>query len=222
MLFTQRQFGAVLTLLVAAASRSVFGQEVKYEDGADGIRYQVTRQTIQRQVPIQSMQEQQQTSYRQQVTTENVQHQQVYNVPVTQYQIVSRLNGRWNPFVQPYWTHHYQPVTTWQQQVGTVQIPVTRVAWAPETRTVQVPVTQYRTANEEVVRRVAVGGVPSSSTALASRPLNSGPSATISPMQGSSAATSLASRPLGGEALSSDPPRQAQSWQPPSTTTSRY
>ncbi len=222
MRFTLRHFGLVLIFLVAAAPRPVFGQEVKYEDGADGIRYQVTRQTIQRQVPIQSMQEQQQTSYRQQVTTENVQHQQMYNVPVTQYQIVSRLNGRWNPFVQPYWTHHYQPVTTWQQQVGTVQIPVTRVAWAPETRTVQVPVTQYRTANEEVVRRVAVGGVSNTNTALASRSLGSGPSATISPLAGSSSATSLASRPLGGEALTSDPPRQAQSWQPPSTTTSRY
>jgi hypothetical protein len=219
MLFTQRRASAALLLSIIVA-QPLRADEVKYEDGPDGIRYQVTRRTIQRQVPISATQEQQQTTYRQQVTTENVQHQQIYNVPVTQYQIVSRLNGRWNPFIQPYWTHHYQPVTTWQQQVGTVQIPVSRVAWAPETRTVQVPVTQYRTANEEVVTRVAVGAVPNSNTALAARPLTSGPSATISPLQNGAASTSIASRPMGGEALTSDPPRQATGWQTPPT--SRY
>jgi hypothetical protein len=195
--------------------------EVKYEDGADGIRYQVTRRTIQKQIPVTEYRDQPQTTYLQQVTTENVQHQQVYQVPVTQYQIVSRLNGRWNPFITPYWTHHYEPVTTWQTQVGTVQIPVSRVAWAPQTRTVQVPVTQYRTANEEVLTRVAVGPVPNSNTALASRPLtSSAPSATISPLPAGGAQTSIASRPLGGEAMQSDPPRQATGWQSPST--SRY
>lgn len=217
-----RSLGLALTLIASAGWSAASAQEVKYEDGADGIRYQVIRQTIQRQIPVTVMQDQQQTTYRQQVTTENVQHQQVYQVPVTQYRLVSELSGRWNPFVTPYWTHRYEPVTTWQQQVGTVQIPVSRVAWTPETRTVQTPVTQYRTTNEEIVRRVAVGPVSNPNTALASRPAGAGPSATISPLAGVAPPTAVASRPLGGEALTSDPPRQANSWQPPAATPSRY
>jgi hypothetical protein len=223
MLFNQRGAGAALFLLAMVAGRPVHAQ-AQYED-VNGVRFQVTRQVVPRQIPVTKTQEQQSTTYRQQVTTENVQHQQVYNVPVTQYQIVSRLHGRWNPFVQPYWTHHYQPVTTWQQQVGTVQIPVTKVAWAPETRTVQQPVTTWETHNQEIVTKTPIGPTPlggASNTALASRPLSGGssPSATISPMTSGSPAASVASRPLGGEALQSDPPRQATGWQAPPT--SRY
>jgi hypothetical protein len=216
MLFDLRGAAAAVALLVVGMAPA-HGQNVRYEDGADGLRYQITTQTVQRQVPVTVMKDQQQTTYRQQVTTENVQHQQVYNVPVTQYRIVSRLNGRWNPFVQPYWTHHYEPVTTWQQQVGTVQIPVTRVSMAPETRTVQVAATEYRTASEEVTHRVAVGAVPSTgaNTAWAARtPATAGPSATIAPLAGS-AATSIATRPIGGEKMESDIPRTT-------TGTSRY
>ena len=221
MLFHQRGVGAAL-LLIAASTAVPADAQVTYED-VGGIRYQVTRQTVPRQIPVTKTQEQQSTTYRQQVTTENVQHQQVYNVPVTQYRVVSRLNGRWNPFVEPYWTHHYEPVTSWQQQVGTVQIPVTRVAWAPETRTVQQPVTTWETHNQEIVMKTPIGPTPlggAPNTALASRPATSAPSATISPLSGSTAATSVASRPLGGEALQSDPPRQATGWEKP--TTSRY
>jgi hypothetical protein len=220
MLFHQRGVGAALLLIAASTAVPALAQ-VTYED-VGGIRYQVTRQTVPRQIPVTKTQEQQSTTYRQQVTTENVQHQQVYNVPVTQYRVVSRLNGRWNPFVQPYWTHHYEPVTSWQQQVGTVQIPVTRVAWAPETRTVQQPVTTWETHNQEIVMKTPIGPTPlggAPNTALASRPAPSAPSATISPLSGA-AATSVASRPLGGEALQSDPPRQATGWEKP--TTSRY
>jgi hypothetical protein len=220
MLITPRS--AAVLLLLAAVSQPALGDEVTYENGADGIRYQVTRRTIQRQIPVTEYQPQQQTTYQQQVVTQNVQHQQVYSVPVTQYQVVSRLHGRWNPFVTPYWTHHYAPVTTYQTQVGTVQIPVSRVSWAPVTQTVQAPVTQYRTANEEVVTKVALGPVPgaTANTALASKPLSGSPSATISPLQGPPAQTAIASRPLGGEAMQGDPPRQATGWQSPAT--SRY
>jgi hypothetical protein len=220
MLFTLRSAAALL--LLAAAPQPAIGDTVTYENGADGIRYQVTTRTSQRQFPVTQLQTQQQTTYQQQVVTQNVQHQQAYSVPVTQYQIVSRLHGRWNPFVTPYWTHHYAPVTTYQTQVGTVQIPVTRVSWAPVTQTVQAPVTQYRTANEQVVTKVALGPVPGAgaNTALASKPLNNSPTATLSPSQGAPAQTAIASRPLGGEALTSDPPRQATGWQSPAT--SRY
>lgn len=205
----------------AAASMAHAQQQVSYVDEG-GIRYQVTRQTVQRQVPVTEMREQQQTLYRQQVTTDTLQQQQLYNVPVTQYQLVSRLHGRWNPFMTPYWTHHYEPVTTWTQQVGTVQIPVNRVAWAPETRTVQAPVTTYRTANEEVVSRVAIGATPttggSQQMLAASAPTT--PSATLTPRAGAvtaaapAVASATASPTYGGTAMSSDPPRQGQGWQP--------
>jgi hypothetical protein len=225
MLFTPRGAAAALLVFASLNVRAANAQ-VDYVD-ENGIRYQVTRQVVPRSVPVTKTVDQTQTTYRQQVTTENMQHQQVYQVPVTQYQIVSRLNGRWNPFVQPYWTHHYEPVTTWQTQVGTVQIPVTRVAWAPETRTVPQQVTTWETHNQEIVTKTPIGpstiGGPGSNTALASRPLtSSSPSATISPLPAGSAQTQVASRPLGGEALTSDPPRQATGWQSPSTGASRY
>jgi hypothetical protein len=118
-------------------------------------------------------------------------------------------------------------VTVWQQQVATVQIPVTRMAWTPETRTVQQPVTTWKTANRVVETRTPIGAAPN--TALAAKPLSAGnPSATIAAVPNGSASSSpsvsVASRPVGGEALTSDPPRlgTAQQWQSPSTTHSRY
>ena len=185
-------------------------QSVREEVGADGRRYRVTTRTIQKQVPVTEMREQQQTTYRQQLTTQNLTHQQLYCVPVTQYKMVSRLRGRWNPLVTPYWTHEMRPVTTWHQQVGTVQIPGTQTAWVPETRTVQTPVTTYRTAEEPIETRVAWGNAPTG-RALASNspsaPLPARPSTT---------------RAIGGTALQNDPPRRNTEvgWRPPSE--SRY
>jgi hypothetical protein len=223
----RRGWVAALSMTAAFCVRPADGQSVQYEDGADGIRYQVTRQVVATQIPVTESQQQQQTTYRQQVTTENVPHQQVYNVPITQYQIVSELHGRWNPFITPYWTQRYEPVTTWQQQVATVQIPVSRVAWVPETRTVQQPVTNWKVANREIVTRTPIGGIPSgasSNTSMAAaRPLTSStPSATLTPTD--SASASIASRPVGGTAMQSDPPKQPGSgWQTsPATSGTRY
>src|SRR5688572_33180075 len=101
--------GAVLAIMVAAAIAARPGRaqsSVDYQD-VGGIRYQIQRTEVPTSIPVTEMREQQQTTYRQQVTTENVAHQQVYNVPITQDQIVSRLHGRWNPFTTPYCTHHY-------------------------------------------------------------------------------------------------------------------
>jgi len=205
-----------LLLTIVIAHRG-FTQEVNYEE-RNGIKYQVTRQVIKQQIPATVMRERQQTQYVQQVTTDTVNHQQVYCVPVTQYQMSSHLRGRWNPFVTPYWTYQLEPVTHWQQQVANVQIPVNRVAWVPQTTTVQVPVTEYRTAEKEIVTRVAVGDQRSGTSSRQARNRQStstGPSATIA------ARPSNASR-LGGVALENDPPRQATGeWQNPSRD-SRY
>ena len=197
--------GAIL-LSSAVPLRAQVTQEVR-----DG--YQITRRVSQRQVPVTEMRDQTQTTYRQQITTDNYQTQQLYSVPVTQYQMVSKLRGRWNPLITPYWTHEMKPVTTWTQQVATVSVPVTRSAWVPETRTVQVPVTTYRTAEEVTETRVALNPTAGSSNRAVAD--TRGPSATLA-ARPSSSRTSIASKPLGGVALENDPPRQATGWQPPS------
>lgn len=222
---------AALACLAATAMRSAGAQQTQIVDEG-GLRYEVTRQVIQRPVAVPEMRDQQQTIYRQQVTTENVQHQQVYSVPVTQYQLVSRMHNRWNPFSDPYYTYEYEPVTTWTQQTATVQIPVSRVTWAPETRTVQAPTTTYRTANEEVVHRRCIGPTP---TAMAAAPLNGAPSNGVqsngAPQTAAAGpSASLAARPsapasstpstAAGQKLTSDPPAKGSGWQPPAD--SRY
>ncbi len=199
---------ALITLVLAAAGLSVettLCQEVTYDTGADGVRYQVTRRVTERQVPVTVMQDRQQTVYQQQITTSTLSHQQLYSVPVTSYQWNSQLRGRWNPFVTPYWTHHLRPVTSWQTQIANVQIPVSQVAWAPQTRTVQVPVTEYRTAKEETVTRIAMN---EPRTLASAKPLN-GPTAVLAARP----STTTTSSPIGGRAMQSDPPRQATGWQ---------
>lgn len=209
---TRRMIVAALALVCGCGTQLAVGQEVR-EVVRDGVRYQETRRVTQRQVPVTVMQDRQQTVYTQQLTTNTLNHQQLYCVPNTSYQWDSRLRGRWNPFITPYWTYNLRPVTTWSTQVANVQIPVNQVAWVPQTQTVQVPVTGYRTAEEETVTRVAMDSTPTSSGLASARPLSS-PSATI------------AARPstrLGGVALENDPPRQATGgWQSPSTLGNRY
>jgi hypothetical protein len=217
----------LLTAFAIAATSGVQSLHAQQYEDVGGIRYQITRQEIPQQIAVPGTREQQVTTYRQQVTTENVQHQQVYHVPVTQYQVVSRLHGRWNPFVEPYWTHHYEPVTTWQQQVGTVQIPVQRVAVVPETRTVQQPVTNWQTATRVVESRIPIGPAPNGpggNTAMAAaQPLSSAPTASLTPVQ--SPATRVASNAYGGQQLTNDPPKYGNAaangnsgWQQPTTS----
>ena len=218
--------GIWATLALAAATAGVdsaTAQQQGFIDKPDGIRYQVIERQVPTQVPITEMRSQEQTTYRQQVTTENVQHQQVYHVPVTQYQVVSRLHNRWNPFAEPYWTHHYEPVTTWQQQVGTVQIPVNKVAVVPETRTVQQPITTWKTVNNTITEHRAIGPTPSgpgANTMMAgAQPQNNAASATLQPVQ-SPAARVASTNQLGGTQMHQDPPRYGAGnanagWGPP-------
>lgn len=150
--------------------------EVK-EETINGVRYQVTRQVVQQQMPVTIMRDQTQTVMTQQVVTETIPHQQVYTVPVTQYEMVATLHGRWNPFVEPYYTYEMQPVTYYQEQVASVQIPMTKVTWVPQTKTVQVPVTEYKMAEREVITRVALSGDDTGKT-YAAQPGSTQPAAT--------------------------------------------
>jgi hypothetical protein len=181
-----------LTCLAAAAVGAVaHGQATTtYEDGPDGVKYQVTRQVIQRSIPSTEYQSREQKVYRPQVTTEYQSYQQTYLTPVTEYRWEPHLRNWWNPFVEAYWTHELRPVTRWEARPATVQIPTARTNWVEETRTTQVPVTTYRTVAEEHVARVPVSVSPSSTTAVASRP-------------------------IGSQQLQSDPPRAPSPWAPP-------
>ncbi|MGI9430019.1 MAG: hypothetical protein ACR2NM_15270 [Bythopirellula sp.] len=212
MMVTRRRSVACLALLSGLLTGTTWGQETR-EVVRDGVRYQETRRVTQRQVPVTVMQNQNQMVYTQQLTTNTLNHQQLYCVPTTSYQWDSRLRGRWNPFVTPYWTYNLRPVTTWNTQLANVQIPVNKVAWVPQTRTVQVPVTTYRTAEEETVTRVAMNNAPSSTALASAQPQTSGPSATIAARPGTT---------LGGVRLQNDPPRQATGWQQPATSVNRY
>ena len=71
-----------LAMTAAVTSLPARAQTTTYED-IDGIRWQVTKRTV--QVPVQQTGSQQQTVYTQQVSTQTVQQQQLYSVPVTQY-----------------------------------------------------------------------------------------------------------------------------------------
>jgi len=194
---TARRRAIVMAALVSGLlARSAPAQEVKYET-INGIKYQVTTQVVKHQTPVTVMQDRQQTVYAQQVTTNNYSHQQLYNVPVTQYQWQSQLRGRWNPFATPYWTHNLRPVTTWRQQVANVQIPVNSVAWVPQTKTVQVPVTEYRTAERTITTRVAMN----EPRRLASAQPLSGRAVTI--------ATRPSTVEIGGRKMDNDPPKKA-------------
>jgi hypothetical protein len=193
--------------------------EVK-EEMINGVRYQVTRQVVQQQMPVTVMRDQTQTVLTQQVTTETIPHQQVYTVPVTQYEMVATLHGRWNPFVEPYYTYEMQPVTYYQEQVASVQIPMSKVTWVPQTKTVQVPVTEYKMGEREVITRVALTGgesnktyaaQPSANQTVTNQPVNMQP---YNSQPYTPPASSIASQPATGYPTSAMPLPTNSSAQP--------
>jgi hypothetical protein len=190
-------FTITYVLGTAIGSIAVGQTTTSYEDGADGVRYQVTRQVVQRSIPQTEIQTRQQTVYRPQITTEYQSYSQTYIRPVTQYQYVPHLRNWWNPLGQAYWTHDLQPVTTWVAQPATVQVPVARTNWVPEVQTTQVPVTTFKTVSDEHFHKQAVGVTAvASSTTVATQPVT-----------------------VGGQQYQSDLPRTASPWA--GTTTRR-
>lgn len=162
----------------------------------DGITYRETRQVVEQMMPVTTMKDQQQTVMTPKVSNETVAHQQVYSIPVTQYEVVPVLHGRWNPFAEPYYTYETQLVTRYQEQTVNVQIPVTKSEWVTETKTVQVPVTEYKMAKQEIVTTVALTGGDTNKTFASTQPNTQRP-VSIQAL-GSQPATSVASQPNNG------------------------
>jgi hypothetical protein len=110
-------------------------------------------------------------------------------IPITEYKPQPVLQGRWNPFIEPYYEYRYVPVTRWETRQETVNIPTVRYENKTETQTVQVPVTTMRLANEEYVRREIIG-----------RALGDAPA-------GGAAASTASRSGIGGISLKDPPPR---------------
>ena len=172
--------------------------QVTYEP-QDGIQYRVTRRLVTQQVPVTVMENRSQTVYKQQVKSQTINQQKSFCVPVTEYKKVSKLHGRWNPFVKPYRTEKLKPVTVWKQQVVSVPVPTSQLVWVPETKVVQVPVTNYRTVQKEEITRVAIGAAPTKATSVAStiRPIPNGLSATLVALPNYNPASGVVPSPVG-------------------------
>jgi hypothetical protein len=204
----KRTLTTMTWVATVALSAAVHGQTTTtYEDSPDGVKWQVTRQVVQRSIPTTEYQAREQKVYRPQVTTEYQSYQQTYLTPVTQYRVVPHLRNWWNPLGEAYWTNDIEPVTRWEARPATVQVPVAKTNWVEETQTAQVPVTTYRTVSEEHTSRVAVSVAPT----------NSG----LAPSSATS--TSVASRPtVGGQQYQSDPPKTSSPWATTATTGDAY
>jgi hypothetical protein len=169
----------------------------------DGVTFRETRQVVEQMMPVTTMQDQQQRVMTPKVSTETVAHQQVYSIPVTQYEIVPVLHGRWNPFIEPYYTYETQLVTRYQEQTVNVQIPVTKSEWVAETKTVQVPVTEYKMAKQEIVTTVALTGGDANKTFASTQPNTQRP-VSLQPL-GSQPTPAIASQPTNGYSTAASP-----------------
>jgi hypothetical protein len=202
-----RSFLLLPALLVLLTSFAAAQQSTEMVRGEDGRMYHVTRQTINRTVPVTEYQTRQERVYRPQVTTNYQTYTTSQYTPVTEYRWVSRQRGLLNPFVQPYWTHQLEPFTRWENRPATVQMPTTRTDWVEEQRTVQVPVTTYKNVQEEQIHGVAVAAPTGSPTATGTTPLV--------------ASGSPSNLRWGGERLDGDPPRTASNPYAPTGSTYR-
>jgi hypothetical protein len=170
---------------------STSADEVRYVQ-QNGVTYRETRRTVREPAADVVWQDQQQTIYREQYTTEMRDTVRTTYVPVTQYQSEPRWHGWWNPFREPELAYHSVPRTHWEARTETVRVPVTYRQYIPETQTVRVPVRSLGFVEKEKIDRVAV----SPTTPAIPTPGNSTPPSVIpfSPAP-SQPAASIAERP---------------------------
>ena len=190
-------FFSTLAGFSLAIATSAQGQtSTRTEVGSDGVTYRVTDNTWQQSVPYTEMETRTNRVLQPQQSTQLQSYQQTYAIPVTEYRWVQRLRGWWNPLTPPYYTHHLEPVTRWNYQAATVQVPVNTTQWVEATQTVQVPVTKYKTVANTSTTRVALGATPNS----------------LSPVGQGSTTPVIASRPAnspyGSVRIENDPPRE--------------
>jgi len=150
-----------VSLLAINSQRAAAQSTTEIVDGADGIRYRVTKQIIQRPVSKTEWDQQQQTVFRERYETQWHTNYRSYLTPVTEYRQELYLANRWNPLAMPYWTYRYVPVTRWESRYEPYSVPIAQRTLVPEQQTVQIPRTTTQMATEEQISKVAIG--PSSS-----------------------------------------------------------
>jgi hypothetical protein len=177
-----------LTLAAGVFADNARSDNVREYD-ENGLRYRETTRIVQRPVYETTIKEEKREVVRSTpVTTQQPSTRTVY-IPITEYKPQPVLQGRWNPFIEPYYEYRYVPVTRWETRQETVNIPTVRYENKTETQTVQVPVTTMRLANEEYVRREIIG-----------RALGDAPA-------GGAAASTASRSGIGGISLKDPPPR---------------
>lgn len=77
--------------------------------------------------------------------TDNQSTTQIQYQPTTQYELATRVVGRWNPFANPRIDYEYVPRTTWSPQSVPVNYPVRYPKYVVKKQTVLVP--EYLTTN---------------------------------------------------------------------------
>jgi hypothetical protein len=140
--------------------------EVTYFE-KDGIRYQKTRQVVQRPITELRYEPREITVNRERYTTDLQDSHRTYQVPVTEQQWVPGYQRTWNLLAPPVLSYRLMPVTRWETRSETVKIPITRREVIPETQVQQVPRYNTRYAEEETVRHVAIGTVANGTPTVA-------------------------------------------------------
>jgi hypothetical protein len=153
-------------LLSALAASGLQAQDVRYFE-KDGIRYQETRQVLQRPITETRYEQRESTIMRERYTTDMQEVQRTYQVPVTEQQWVPGYQRTWNLFAPPVLSYRLMPITRWEMRSETVRIPVTKREVIPEKQVQQIPVTNTRLAEEEIVRRSPLGTVTNGTAAVA-------------------------------------------------------
>jgi hypothetical protein len=146
-----------LVVLSVASTHAVAQSSTEIVDGADGIRYRVTKQIIQRPVSKTEWDQQQQTVFRERYETQWHTNYRTYLTPVTEYRQELYLANRWNPLAMPYWTYRYVPVTRWESRHEPYSVPLAQRTLVPEQQTVHIPRTTTQMATEEQISKVAIG-----------------------------------------------------------------
>jgi hypothetical protein len=142
--------------LATFVSPSLATAEVRVETGADGRRYRVTREVVDRPMSQTEIVEKTQEVYREEYLTDYKDSTRLVHVPVTEYQWQPTIVNRWNPFSQPYMVQRLVPTTRWEMRTEVLKVPVVEKRLVPETRIVREPHTRRWTEPEEIERRVAI------------------------------------------------------------------
>lgn len=150
------------------------------EDPATGIVYRQVVRNVPRSIVEQKMEQQERMVYRPETVAQSTPEVRRTYTPVTELKWLPQVQGRWNPFRQPFVTYRQIPETRWQARDEVVNRTTWQTRWVAEKQTVQVPRSVVRTTTEQRVDLEPVGyavrssGTPANTVAARIRPLQPG------------------------------------------------